>query len=482
MPNGFVHTSALPEPPDLLAYLPAGVASTPGSAVSCWVRGGEGIVGVGTAHAAVCPSAAEAAKWWEDLLGYTDVTTDPGLDGEPAAGPIAFVSFPFAPDGEYVVHVPALTIGRRGRLSWVTAWDGMDVPHRARSTEVGGHAPESGHGATTLGHSSTNPTDREAQTTGPAAEYNDPNRAPEDCDMQLGHRAVVLTDRTAERTGQPTEVGDRTAQFGDPATRRLEFRPGRLDHDGWVRAVGTAVARIRAGQLDKVVLARDEIARLDSPVDVGAVLKRLATSYPDTWTFAVGNLVGATPELLARQAHGAIASRVLAGTIARDAGAAALAGSDKDRSEHEYAVDSVAAALRALADDVTVPVEPYVLHLPNVLHLASDITARARPGSTVLDLAAAIHPSAAVCGTPTAAAAALIQELEPMDRGWYAGPVGWVNAAGDGEIGLALRCGLISTDNVRIFAGCGLVADSDPEAEWAETLAKFQPMKQALGA
>jgi len=271
---------------------------------------------------------------------------------------------------------------------------------------------------------------------------------------------------------------------GPVAPGRLDFAPGPLDHTGWLEAVRDAVSRIQAGELEKVVIARDELAESDSPVDTRYVLARLAESYPQTWTFCVKHLVGASPELLVAQEGGNLRSRVLAGTIPGDRDPASLArvlsDSSKDLAEHEYAVASVAQALRPLVASLEVPEQPFVLELPNVMHLATDISGKAIPGSTVLSLAAAIHPSAAVCGTPTDKARALIAGLERMDRGRYAGPVGWINAAGDGELALALRCGLLEDNKVRLFAGCGIVADSDPEAEWAESIAKLEPMKQAL--
>jgi menaquinone-specific isochorismate synthase len=182
---------------------------------------------------------------------------------------------------------------------------------------------------------------------------------------------------------------------------------------------------------------------------------------------------------------------VLAGTIRRSgdsrrdlALATALARSSKDLEEHEYAVASVAEALAPYCSGMHVPDAPYVLELPNVLHLATDVTGVADHGRSALRLAAALHPTAAVCGTPTAAARTMIAELEHMDRERYAGPVGWIDARGDGEWGIALRCGqLDETDRrqMRLFAGCGIVAGSDPSAELAEAGAKLVPMRDALG-
>jgi menaquinone-specific isochorismate synthase len=183
---------------------------------------------------------------------------------------------------------------------------------------------------------------------------------------------------------------------------------------------------------------------------------------------------------------------VLAGTIRRtgdDASdlalAARLARSSKDLEEHEYAVRSVAQALAPHCTTTNVPDAPFVLHLANVMHLATDVTGVLADGSSSLELAAALHPSAAVCGTPTASAAALIDELEGMDRDRYAGPVGWMDAEGDGEWGIALRCARLDPADprrARLFAGCGIVAGSDPEAELGESDAKLVPMRDALAA
>ena len=183
-------------------------------------------------------------------------------------------------------------------------------------------------------------------------------------------------------------------------------------------------------------------------------------------------------------------SRVLAGTIRRTgdderdlALAATLARSSKDLEEHEYAVRSVADSLAPHCTSMNVPESPFVLHLPNVMHLATDVAGVAAGSATSLDLAAALHPSAAVGGTPASEAKALIAEIEGMDRGRYAGPVGWMDADGDGEWGIALRAGAVDPADprtVRLFAGCGIVADSDPASELAEAQAKFVPVRDAL--
>ena len=268
----------------------------------------------------------------------------------------------------------------------------------------------------------------------------------------------------------------------------LRYADGAMSGAQWGGQVSEAVRRIATSELEKVVLARDLTANADEPVDVRWPLRRLAALYPSCWTYSVQGLVGATPELLVRRERGLVTSRVLAGTIRRTgddehdlALAAALARSSKDLEEHEYAVRSVADALASYCTSVNVPEAPFVLHLPNVMHLATDVAGVMDDDTSVLGLAAALHPTAAVGGTPTGSALAAIAELEQMDRGRYAGPVGWVDAHGDGELGIALRCAQIDGSRLRLFAGCGIVAGSDPVAELAEAQAKLVPVRDALG-
>jgi menaquinone-specific isochorismate synthase len=257
----------------------------------------------------------------------------------------------------------------------------------------------------------------------------------------------------------------------------------------WRQSVADAVAHIASGELDKVVLARSLTARFDAPLDVRRPLRRLEEGYRGCWTFHVDGFFGATPELLVRQGGGLVTSRVLAGTIRRtgeDSADLALAGSlarsGKDLVEHEYAVRSVADALSPHCSAINVPEAPYVLHLPNVMHLASDVTGVLRDGTSVLQLVGALHPSAAVGGTPTDRATELIAEIEGLDRDRYAGPVGWIGADGDGEWGIGLRSARLAADGLsaQLYAGCGIVADSEPESELAEADAKLVPVRDAL--
>lgn len=274
--------------------------------------------------------------------------------------------------------------------------------------------------------------------------------------------------------------------LGDELHARLE--PGAMTAEAYVSAVASATRAIGEGRARKVVLARDLVGGIPASSDRRVVLDRLATAYPDTWTFAVDGLVGASPETLVRVMGRVASARVLAGTAARGQDAAAdgyaqaeLVASPKDRGEHEFALRSVVAALEPHVESVTASPDPFVLELPNLLHLASDVSGTLTDASTPLDLVAALHPTAAVAGTPTDAAVDLIAELEPVDRGRYAGPVGWVSAAGDAEWAIALRCARIDDDGaVTAWAGAGIVASSVPERELAETELKFRPMREAL--
>jgi menaquinone-specific isochorismate synthase len=268
------------------------------------------------------------------------------------------------------------------------------------------------------------------------------------------------------------------------------FSDGSITTAAWKERVAQAITRIETTKVDKVVLARDLIATTSADIDARPILKKLATEYPSTWTFAVDGLVGATPELLLRLSRGMVTSRVLAGTIpktgddAKDlALAASLARSSKDLEEHEYAVRSVAEALEPFCSSTNVPESPFVLHLANVMHLATDVTGALTESKQRVDafsLLKSLHPSAAVCGTPRNIAFDIIDEIEGMNRGRYAGPVGWIDASGDGELGIALRTGQITGKEIHIYAGCGIVAGSNPEKELEESNAKMIPMRSAL--
>ncbi|MGW8483243.1 isochorismate synthase [Microbacterium sp. NPDC055903] len=269
--------------------------------------------------------------------------------------------------------------------------------------------------------------------------------------------------------------------------------PGAQSPERYQASVATAVGRIRAGELSKVVLARDLAGTVPAGSDLRRLVRALSTGYPDTWTFAVDGLIGASPETLVTVQDGTVTARVLAGTIGRGAdpdadvaASASLASSTKDLDEHQYAVQSVLSALRPHTRALAASEQPFLLKLPNLFHLATDVEGELSTGESALDLVGALHPTAAVAGTPTDAALAAIRELEPFDRGRYAGPVGWVDAAGNGEWAIALRCAQFSQGaaddaiTVTAYAGAGIVAGSDPETELLETRVKFRPLVDAL--
>jgi menaquinone-specific isochorismate synthase len=389
---------------------------------TAWLRRGDGLVAWGELLRIDTTGPErfhEAEAAWQRVLRHAVVRDEVRV---PGTGPVAFGSFAFAdgsPTGGTLV-VPRVVVGRRGEHVWVTTLDAG---------------------------------------------------------------AVVAAPELPPVQPPP------------PAPGAVSYADGALDPQGWQAAVARAVAEIRAGRLEKVVLARDVVATTTEPLDPRWVLHRLADEYASCWTFSVDGILGATPELLLRSEKGLVTSRVLAGTIRRTgdddadlAHAAILAHSSKDLEEHEYAVESLTRTLGPFCSSTNVPETPFVLHLPNVLHLATDVTGVLTTGAfgatpSSLTLAAALHPTAAVAGTPTSTACALIGEVEGMDRARYAGPVGWIGADGDGEWGIALRSAEVDPSDphrLRLFAGCGIVAASDPAAELAESEAKLEPMRHAL--
>jgi menaquinone-specific isochorismate synthase len=299
----------------------------------------------------------------------------------------------------------------------------------------------------------------------------------------IGRRDGVTWVTELVTDGLPAEPAA-TQPVRDPG--RLRYVNGQLPVTSWRDSVASAVDLLRTGLLAKVVLAHDLVAQTQHPIDPRFLLRGLADRYPSCWAFAVDRLVGATPELLVRRHGNRVSARVLAGTTWPRNGtdraelAAQLLASGKNRAEHAYAVQSMIDALRPFCRGLTVPATPSVLDLPNVLHLATDVHGDLTGAHSVLRLAWLAHPTAAVGGTPAPDARRLIDELEGMDRGRYAGPVGWVDATGDGELGIALRCAQLDGQNVRMFAGCGIVADSDPDTEVCEAAAKLVPIRDAL--
>jgi len=428
----------------------------------CWTRREAGLVGFGEVarFTATGPERfLEADIWWRHLVLEAEI--EDAVDW-PGTGPVAFGSFAFskASAHESRLIVPEIVVGLRGGRAWLTQLTFDDV----ELTEAGARAALDrwiGSGA--------------ADPGGSAADGPTPEGGPGAAAAQAG-RAVV----------RPL-----------PLAAGATLHTGSLSEEDWMAAVAAGVAEIRTGALEKLVLARDIVATLPTGVNAAQVLRELSARYRECWTYGVDGLVGATPEMLIQVEGRTAQARVLAGTLdRRDADGMAgsplefaervLAGSEKQRHEHDIAIQSLTTQLAPFSEAMNAHSEPFILELPNVWHLASDVKAELTEVEghvpTCLALINALHPTAAVCGTPTTVAGALIRRLEHLDRGPYAGPVGWLDAAGNGEWGIALRGAVIeSPETVRLYAGCGVVEGSVPEAELAETWAKFRPMLESLG-
>ena len=405
------------------------LGADPGVGPLCWLRLGEGLLGFGeiASFAATGPTRfADAEQWWKSLVA-TAAVNDPVR--MPGTGTMAFGSFAFSKSSafESVLIVPALVVGFSSGTAWLT---------------------------------------------------------------QLSLDGAVPTAKSALNLLRALA----TAKSSTPATPSVgTLRPGALSEEQWKDSVRAGVNAITAGGLEKVVLARDVVASFPEPVRRVSILQRLVELYGQCWTYGVRGLVGATPEILIKVDGSTAQARVLAGTLDREdepAGSTGFAdtvlgGSLKQRQEHDFAVRSLTRQLAPFSTDLSFPAEPFILELPNVWHLASDVTAQLASSNghlpTSLALVEALHPTAAVCGTPREEAGKLILDLEKMDRGPYAGPVGWLDGAGNGEWGIALRGAVLEDEHtVRLYAGAGIVEASDPAAELAETWAKFRPMLQAL--
>ena len=275
------------------------------------------------------------------------------------------------------------------------------------------------------------------------------------------------------------------------ASQTLRMQDSRSARE-WRDLVATTAAQIRTGRYQKVVLARSVEVSATETFDEVAALEYLAGQYPQAQHFALHHndrtFMGATPELLARVAHGRVETMALAGSAPRGATAsaddqigAALLDSLKNQGEHSIVAATIRSALAAHTTALTVDAEPHLRRLANVQHLETRISGELLPGQTILDIIGALHPTPAVGGFPRAEALAAIRAGEEMDRGWYAAPVGWIDAEGNGEFAVALRSGIVRGNTATLFAGCGIVGDSDPEAEYLESQLKLQPMLRALG-
>ena len=424
--GGYAGSVSAREPETPALYVSTVAIDDPGSLVGrlgpdmqlLWLRRGEGFVGLGTALRWEFDGASRMTDAAAAWRRLAASATVSDEVGLPGTGLVALGAFAFSDSSAApsVMIVPEIVIGRRGGLAWMTR----------------------------IGLAPVGPT-------------------------------------SASQGGAPAKP-----THAEPTA--IRFEPGELAPDAYLEAVRGAVARIRGREFEKVVLARDLVGRLPDGRGIGRALDALAAGYPDCWTFAIDGFFGSSPETLVKVEDGIVSARVLAGSGARgtDAGrdleaSVALATSAKDQDEHEYAVQSVLAALRPHSPGVRASDVPFTLRLPNLWHLASDVEGTLADDSGSLDLVDALHPTAAVAGTPTPDAVAAIEELEPFDRGRYAGPVGWIGADGDGEWAIGLRCAQVEPGGVvRAFAGAGIVADSIPEHELAETAMKFRPIIEAF--
>lgn len=394
-----------------------------------WLRHRRGMIGRGVAYRLDVEGAerfTSASQTWGEL--YESATIDDPITG-PATGLVALGTFAFAANSRVpsTLIVPRLVVGKKDGEGWIT------------TITPEGNLPE------------------------------------------LDIHADTVVD--VARLPEPEAVG-----VWDP----LEFVSPAPEADAYRDGVAEAGRRLAAGTLEKVVLARRLEAQLPENADLRVPLSRLAKRYIDCWTFAVDGMIGASPETLIRSIHGNVYARVLAGTRRRSddesrdlALAEELVTSTKEQLEHRFAVQSLVETLSPHVTDLDYDPDPEVLQLPNVWHLATKVRAKLAAGADAFELARAVHPTAAVAGTPTPLAIDTIDELEPFDRGRYAGAVGWVGAGGNGDWAIALRSAQVwrrdTHEVLTAYAGGGLVIGADPEHELAETVAKFRPIIEATG-
>ena len=413
------------------------------------------IVGVGRAWA-VEPAGpgrfVEAADAWREVLAEADTTGAPD-DGKADGGPVLLGGLgfsglqpeagdPWAPFGASSLVLPTFGVTRHGSSATLTVALAADR--------------------------SDDPDPDEVQ-----AAWTELARAAE-----------------GEANGSSASSDARDGAGGTAgALRPIEERPDRPD---WERTVGLFAGAVGRGRIDKVVLARRLVLRATADLDVVTALRHLARTAPESTTFAFARngttFLGATPERLVRTHGRSFETVAIAGSAPRgddpaedERLAASLLASEKDREEHAVVVDMLRASLGPIVETLHVADVPVVLPLRHLQHLETPITGTTRDEAGLLALAGRLHPTPAVGGTPRDVALGLIAEHEAFDRGWYAGPVGWLGADGDGEMMVALRCGLVAGSQATLFAGCGIVADSDPAREWEESRLKLRTMLLALG-
>ena len=416
----------------------------------------------------------------------------------PGSGPLALgaITFSATSQASSVLVVPQVLVGRDRQGWWLTRFELSPAPTTPRGEVFRGQ-----------------PYSPQLSFVRTVAENAAENAGLADI-LDFVSVCAQAQASAATSAGSPAVVGQTNAPVvGQTSPAAVESaktsQSSTLSDSQWTGAVELATQALKQNRAIKVVLARDSY--LNSSLTLGAALEHLATRFATTWTFSVDGMIGASPEMLLQLREREVFSRVLAGTARRRANmdqseleqlADWLRGSPKNSREHQLAAASAVKALTPITEQLRVS-EPFALTLPNVIHLATDIYGQVAGDTGALALVEALHPTAAVCGTPTAAAAQLISELEGMDRERYAGPVGWVDWRGEGQWCIALRSGQVLSPtaqptgtqgdpagypmgnqpvgSVRIFAGAGIMPDSVAADELAETNAKMAPMRAALG-
>lgn len=498
------------------------------TSVSCWLHEGYGLVGLGrlltlSAPPTEQPSTAstepvstpprrieQLRQAWRHEVGqasWVDQVRRPG------SGPLALgaITFSATSQASSVLVVPQVLVGHDRQGWWLTRFELSPVPTTPRGEVFRGqpYSPQLSFVRTVAENAAENADLAGildfvcacAQGSATSATKTSPAGAPAHAS---GATSAGSPDVVAQ-TNAPAVVQTNPAAVESAKTNQSAA----LSDAQWSKAVELATQALKQKRVIKVVLARDSY--LSSPLTLGATLEHLATRFATTWTFSVDGMIGASPEMLLQLREREVFSRVLAGTARRRANmdqgeleqlADWLRGSPKNSREHQLAAASAVKALTPITEQLRVS-EPFALTLPNVIHLATDIYGQVAGDTGALALVEALHPTAAVCGTPTAAAAQLISELEGMDRERYAGPVGWVDWRGEGQWCIALRSGQVLSPtaqpagtqgdpagypmgnqpvgSVRIFAGAGIMPDSVAADELAETNAKMAPMRAALG-
>lgn len=475
------------------------------TSVSCWLHEGYGLVGLGRLLTLSAPSTpAESVSTpprrieqlrqaWRHEVGqasWVDQVRRPG------SGPLALgaITFSATSQASSVLVVPQVLVGRDRQGWWLTRFELSPATTAPRSEVFRGqpYTPQLSFVRAVA--------ENAAENAGLADILDFVCAQAQASAATSASSPAVVGQTNAPVVGQTSPAAVESAKTSQSST---------LSDSQWTRAVELATQALKQNRAIKVVLARDSY--LSSSLTLGAALEHLATRFATTWTFSVDGMIGASPEMLLQLREREVFSRVLAGTARRRANmdqgeleqlADWLRGSSKNSREHQLAAASAVKALTPITEQLRVS-EPFALTLPNVIHLATDIYGQVAGDTGALALVEALHPTAAVCGTPTAAAAQLIGELEGMDRERYAGPVGWVDWRGEGQWCIALRSGQVlaptaqtagtqggpagypmgnqPVGSVRIFAGAGIMPDSVAADELAETNAKMAPMRAALG-